>query len=113
MTERVAAYWVGNVAHAKFAVAALHTTPDSAAPVYGMDTPHRWPIPQRLKRWTPRLPIRTEAESEALSAQIKAKVERTIAEREARRQALRAKFSCVENIDHTAESLSESLTNQE
>ncbi len=103
MTERKAAYWVGNVAHAKFAVMSLHTGPDALAPVYGMDTPHRWPIPQRLKRWTPRLPIRTDAERAALSAQIKARVERTIAEREARRQALRAKFICIENIDHEAE----------
>lgn len=96
MTEKMASYWVDNVAHTRFPKAGLQSGADPLAPVYGVDTPQRWAIPKRFGQRWPRLPIRRQAEREALSAEIKARVERTITAREAARQAERPWVCSVE-----------------
>lgn len=98
MTEISAVYWVGNVAHTKFAETVLRTGPDPLAPVYGVDSPERWPIPPRARRWFPRLPVRTDAERAAVSAATPARVERALAEREAKRLAARPWLCALDGV---------------
>ena len=98
MTEKLAAYWVGNVAHARFFGNALRTGPDPVAPVYGVDTPQRWPIPRRARRWFPRLLVRTDSEHAAVSAVTQARVERILAEREAKRLAARPWLCALDGV---------------
>lgn len=96
MTEKTTPYWVENVAHVCFPTTGLRLTPDPEAPVYGVDTPQRWPIPPRAKRWLPRVPVRTDAEREAFSAEVEARVKVAIAAREAKRKAMQLNSDNIE-----------------
>lgn len=98
MKDTSAVFWVGNVARTKFAATELHTGPDPLAPVYGVDTPKRWPLPPPARRWFPRLPVRTDAERAAVSAATRARVERALAEREAKRLAARPWLCALDGV---------------
>jgi hypothetical protein len=98
MTEISAVYWAGNVAHAQFVAVTSHTGPDPSAPVYGVDTPQRWPMPPRARRWFPRLPVRTDAERAVVSASTRARVDRALAEREAKRKTAMPRLCAVDGV---------------
>lgn len=98
MTIILKAHWVGNVALTKFAATALHHDREPVAPVYGVDTPQRWPLPPQARRWFPRLPVRTDTERAAVSAATRARVERILAEREAKRLAARPWLCALDGV---------------
>ncbi len=101
MTEASAVTWVGNVAHTDFVSTSQRTGPNPWAPVYGVDTPRRWPIPPRARRWFPRLPARTDAERAVVNASTRARVGRALAEREAKRKVAMPWLCSVDGVIQT------------